>query len=416
MPSVFSLLLALTFLAQTPSLTSPSPDERREAIRAAATLGNREAVPQFFEAYKKEPRSDIRREIVDGLARIRDASAIPALSQALLTDYSKSVRLRAVDAFLQLYIPPADAGGFFDRVTAIFTADERPVVAPNVAVAPEVGNALAVALATDFEPEVRMEAAYALGTLQMNSQLEVLVTAAEGPWNHEASNVRVAAIQAIGVLGNKDGGAALTRLLRDDDNHVVEESIRAIGRIGYVDAFPVLSNMYRADYDDDVSELSLEAIAMMRVPDARPILEAGLDDREDVIRQISAEGLARLDSPPSLFSQRIITERDASVRLALAFALVASDQPQYLSQLIEALDTRRSQQAETYLFELGRYEGKLSALFPHLRNPDPDIRARLVGVMGRIGSPEARPYVQPLTQDRDTRVMEAAVEAMRRLN
>ena len=115
-------------------------------------------------------------------------------------------------------------------------------------------------------------------------------------------------------------------------------------------------------------------------------------------------------------SERIVSERDASVRLALAFALVASDEPQYLTQLIEALDTGRDQQAETYLFELGRDEGKLADMFPHLRNPDPDIRAKLLGVMGRIGSSEARPYVQPLTQDQDTRVMEAAVEAMRRLN
>jgi hypothetical protein len=84
--------------------------------------------------------------------------------------------------------------------------------------------------------------------------------------------------------------------------------------------------------------------------------------------------------------------------------------------LIEALDTRRDQQAETYLFELGRYEGKLPDLFPHLRNPDTDIRAKLLGVMGRIGLPEARPYVEPLVRDPNTRVAEAAVEAMRRLN
>jgi len=415
MAPVLNLVLALS-LAQTPSLNSSSPRERQDAVRSMATLGNRDAVPLLFDAYKREPRGDVRREMVDGLATIRDASAIPALTEALLTDYETDVRLGAIDAFLQLYIPPADAGGFFERVQNIFSAEERPVVAPNVVVDPAVGNALALALATDFDADVRMEAAYAIGSLRLGNQLKVLTDAAEGPWNRESGRVRIAAIQAVGVLGAPEAGPVLARLLRDSDDSVAEEAIRSIGRIGYRDAFPLLSNLYQANSDNDLGELSLEAIAMMRIPEARPTFEAGLDSREDVIRQISAEGLARIDSPSSLFSQRIVMERDAAVRLALAFALVASDQPQYLGQLIDALDTRRDQQAETYLFELGRYEGRLNDLFPHLRNSDPDIRAKLLGVMGRIGMPEARPYVQPLTQDPNTRVMEAAVEAMRRLN
>jgi len=415
MTHFLSLVFALA-LVQAPSLDSASPRERQEAIASLATLGNRDAVPRLLEAYKKEPQSRIRREIVEGLARIRDASAIPALSEALLTDYDESVRLEAVDAFLQLYIPPENAGGFFSRIQGIFSVDERPVVAPGVQVDAAVGDALALALATDFEASVRMEAAYALGTLRMNNQLQVLMDAAEGPWNRESGNVRVAAIQAIGVMGRQEGGEVLARLLRDEDGRVVEESIRSIGRIGYREAYPVLANTYQSNYDEDLGELALDAIAMMRIAEARPLFESGLESRDDVVRQISAEGLARIDSPGSLFSQRFDTERDAEVRLALAFALVASDQPEYLDPLIEALDTRRSQQAETYLFELGRYEGKLDLLFPHLRNPNPDIRANLLGVMGRIGLPEARPYVQPLTQDPETRVMEAAVEAMRRLN
>lgn len=408
------ILLTLT-LAQVPSLDSPSPQERRDAIRGIAILGNRAAVDPLVEAYRRESSSRNREEIVDGLGRIRDASAIPGLREALLTDYEKRVRLAAVDAFLQLYIPPADAGGFFDRVQSIFSADERPVVAPNIRVDPAVGEALALGLSTDFDSDVRTEAAYALGSLRLADQLQVLMDAAEGPWNRESRSVRIAAIQAIGVIGGQQGGPTLARLLRDSDDAVVEEAVRSIGRIGYREAYPVLANLYEANYDEDLGELALESIAMMRFPEARPTFEAALDSRDDVIRQIAAEGLARIDSPPSLFSQRIVNERDAEVRLALAFALVASDQPAYLDQLIEALDTRRAQQAETYLFELGRYEGKLNELFPHLRNPNPDIRARLLGVMGRIGRAEARPYVEPLTRDPETRVMEAAVDAMRRL-
>ena len=130
MAHVVSLVLALSFI-QIPSLNSSSPGERQDAIESMATLGNREAVPALLEAYQKEPRSSLREDIVEGLGQIRDASAILALTEALLTDYDPNVRLAAVDAFLQLYIPPADAGGFFDQIRGIFSSDERPLVAPK---------------------------------------------------------------------------------------------------------------------------------------------------------------------------------------------------------------------------------------------------------------------------------------------
>ena len=58
--------LTLLFLFQNPSLDSPSPKERQDAIEKMAVLGNREAIPKLAEALKKEPKSDIRASMVAG--------------------------------------------------------------------------------------------------------------------------------------------------------------------------------------------------------------------------------------------------------------------------------------------------------------------------------------------------------------
>ena len=131
MQQILLTAFALTFFAQTPSLDSLSPKERREAIESIAILGNREAVPALVEAYRKEPRNDLRTSIVAALGQIRDRSAIPGLSEALLGDFERDVRLQGIDSLLRLYIPVADDEGFWSfigRVRNVFSGKERPIV------------------------------------------------------------------------------------------------------------------------------------------------------------------------------------------------------------------------------------------------------------------------------------------------
>ena len=70
---------------------------------------------------------------------------------------------------------------------------------------------------------------------------------------------------------------------------------------------------------------------------------------------------------PRSLKARYDTEKKTNVRNALAFALVAADQDNYFNDLANALDSRQAYQAEVYLFELGKYEGKLPELHRYLR-------------------------------------------------
>ena len=67
------------------------------------------------------------------------------------------------------------------------------------------------------------------------------------------------------------------------------------------------------------------------------------------------------------------------------------------------------------MFELGKYDGKLPDIYPYLRNPKPEIRTKLLRVLGDVGEADARPYIQPLTEDPNMDVMQEAVSALRKL-
>jgi HEAT repeat protein len=416
--SQFLQLILVLALAQTPALDSASPRERSDAVESMASLGNRDAVPLLAEAYKNEQSSEIRTSIVRAFGRIRDQSAIPALSEALLTDFQQEVRLQAIDSLLRIYIPVSDERGFWNfitDVTRVFSEDDRLSVGPNVYVDDSAKEVLVEALRNDFDWEVRVAAVNALGSLNAADQLPALIEELDGPRHREDWEVQIGMIRSMGVIGSQDSGPALTRLIRDGDERVAREAILSVGRTGYRTAFPALSNLFRTSDDGDMRDLALESIGLLREPAAIDLFESLLDSDEDSYRELAARGLARLDYDASSFAERIAIEGDAEVRLAQAFALVAFGNSMYLQELVDALDSRRDQIAEVYLFELGRYEGRLGEFYPHLRNPDADIRAKLVRVVGQIGMPEARPYIQPLTQDSNLDVAEAAVEALRSL-
>ena len=418
MQQLLVITILMAWFVQAPSLHSLSPKERREAVEAMASLGNREAVPALVEAYTKEPRKDLRLSMVATLGQIRDRSAIPGLSEALLGDFESDVRLQAVDSLLRLYIPFDQNEGFWSfigRIRNIFSEEDRPVVGVNTYVDQTAKDVLVRSLQSDFDPEVRIASVHALGSLRAIDQIPALIDELEGPRNREATEVRIAIIHAMGAIGSQEAGPSLTRVLKDEDKGVVEAAIQAVGIAGYRAAYPALANLFKTSDDGDIREYSLQSIALMREPDAVNLFEALLDDPDDTYRELSAEGIARLNYDASFLLGRIASEGQENVRLAQAFALVSSGESAFIEQLVMALDSRRERQAEAYLFELGKYDGKLGDIYPHLRNPEAKIRAKLLRVLGKIGAAESRPYIEPLTDDPDMEVMQEAVEALREL-
>ena len=389
------ILTALLIQAPTPSLDSTNPKERIEAVEKLALTGRTENVAPLAEALRKEPKSDVRAAMVAGLGRIGVAEVIPVLTQSLQTDLDKDVRLQVVDTFQRLYIPVNNTGPIetiFGKVKSVFALPDRPLVHNAASVNPAVNAALADSMQKDFSQEVRAAAARALGSLRARDRLAVMVATLESPQNREHLEVRLEIVESLGFLQDNAAGPALERALQDSSSRIRQAAILSIGLVGYKAARPTLENILRTDRSIESRERALEAIALLRDPEAAPLLESLLGHPDDKYRELAAEGLGRIGHDPEILKARYDTEKKNNVRNALAFALIAADQKGYFNELANALDSRQAYQAEVYLFELGKYEGKLPELHNYLKSATPRVRARIARILGDIADPSSRPH------------------------
>jgi HEAT repeat protein len=303
----------------------------------------------------------------------------------------------------------------FDKVKSVFAAPDRPVVQNESRVDPAVTVALAESMQKDPIQEVRAAAARALGSLKAKDRMAVMISTLENPQNQEHPEVRVEIVESLGLIRDIAAGPALERAVKDSDRRVSQAAILSIGLVAYTEARPTIEDVFRTDRSNDSRRRAIEAIALMRDPAALPFFESLLGHSDDYYRELAAEGLARIDHDPAVLKIRYETEKKANVRNALAFGLVSADQDQYFNDLASALLTRQDYQAEAYIFELGKYEGKLPELHRYLKSENARVRARMTRIVGNIGDPSSRPLIQEMTMDKDAEVVREAIAALRKL-
>jgi HEAT repeat protein len=411
-------LFLLMFL-QNASLDSASPKERQAAVEQIAVLGNSAAVPQLAAALKKEPKSDVRASMIAALGRIRDRAAIPILGDTLRTDLDKDVRLQAIDSILRLYIPIEETGPVrtvFNKVKSVFSQPEAPVIGPEVQVDSTAKEALAAAMQKDFSDEVRQEAARALGTLKAKDQVPLLIMALEDPQNHEHPGVRVQIAHTLGVIRDPAAGPSFEKAIHDPDQKLAQEAILGVGLVGYAPARAALEQIFRTDSNRTMKSRALESLSLMRDMGNTQLFESLLNDKNDYYRELSAEGLARLQYSAGGWKTVYEQEKKPNVRNALAFGLAASGDADYMTDLANGLGTRQAYQVEVYLYELGKYDGKLSDLYRYLKSNDPKVRAGVARIIGNIGDPASVEQIRPLRDDPNADVVNEAVNALRKLS
>jgi len=417
---MIQLTLTLALLFQNPAIDSPSPKERQAAIEKMAVLGNREAIPTLAAALSKEPKADIRAQIIAALGRIGDREAISPLADTLHTDLDKDVRAQAIDSLLRLYIPLEESGPLrtiFNKVKSAFMEPDSPVVGPQVQVDSSAKEALALSMQKDFDDDVRAQAARALGSLRAKDQLPTLIAALEDPRNREHSKVRIEIAHALGAIRDPAAGPPLERALRDSDKRLVQEVILSLGLVGYKDASPAIQEIFRTSSDRVVKSRALASLALLRDQGSVSVFERYLTDKDDYYRELSAEGLARLKYDGAKdWKTRFDQEPKSNVRNALAYGLAASGNPDYIKNLANALDTRQSSQAEVYLYELGKFDGRVNELQRYLRSTNPKVRGGVARILGNVGDPSSIDQIRPLTEDTNAEVAREAVSALRKLS
>jgi hypothetical protein len=190
--------------------------------------------------------------------------------------------------------------------------------------------------------------------------------------------------------------------------------MRALGAIRDRRALPALTEQLNFYGKGEAAWSALDALAHLADPSSVPLFKARLADKDPFLRRAAAEGLGRAGDASELTALEIGAGNDGSemVRAAMAFTLQKLGR-NYVTRLVESLDSKAAPQVAEYFLELG--SAVAPELASHLQDPSVEIRANVATVLGAIGDTTTVDALQPLTQDKDRGVAQAATRAIERL-
>ncbi|HRF00999.1 MAG TPA: DUF1080 domain-containing protein [Pirellulaceae bacterium] len=238
----------------------------------------------------------------------------------------------------------------------------------------------------------------------------------------------VGAIGSVGLRRDDQAIDALASLASTSDSSDVRvAAIRAMGRIADDRALVALGGLLRSDtrHSDDVGSAILLAVA--RVPKGTPYPVA-----DDMLRRLAtidraepdgpgehliaeaAAALIRRGSPDaeSLLDGLLMHERVDSFRIGLQAArdIRAAAFPS-LARVLPNLDAPRREMIVTLVGDLRDVEGR-SLLMTAVDDPDPAVRAAALRALGPIAGVEGIERLLTALSDGDERIVAAATEAI----
>jgi HEAT repeat protein len=170
--------------------------------------------------------------------------------------------------------------------------------------------------------------------------------------------------------------------------------------------------------DKKIRREALVALAKLPNNGQEDLFRLYLRDREDDIRAAAAEGIGRIGnaSDLKLVSEAFAREKDESARLSMAFAQVYLGDLNYTSYLLDGLNSSIHRgEARPFLIELARKPEVLAKLYEPLTTGTIDQKRELATVVAWSGTRESLPYLEKLSQDPNTQVAQAAIQAMKNL-
>jgi len=287
------------------------------------------------------------------------------------------------------------------------------VIAPRTA-PPALVDGLLRAI-DDENPKVRSEAIYALGTIARPPLSDAPAAQLIKSLDHYDPIIRAAAARVIGRLNVTSAGDTLLKAVNDSQAPVRYAAMRALGQIHDTRAVQALTEQLNFYGKGEGAWSALDALAQVADPASIPLFKAHITDKDAFLRRAAAEGLGRTGDTSELAALEIGAGNDGSemARAAMAFALQKLGR-NYVPRLVESLDSKTAPQVAEYFLELG--SAVAPELVPHLQDPSPEIRANVATVLGAIGNAAIVDALQPLTQDKDREVAQAATRAIERIN
>ncbi len=223
------------------------------------------------------------------------------------------------------------------------------------AVNPRVMQAFFTAL-SDEEPEIRAEAAYALGRMESADATPVLTEVLEGD---AVASVREQAAWALGMIEDDTAVLALSAALADEDAAVREQAAWALGMIESDAGVEALARVLQTDESGGVREQAAWALGMIESADGVAALSGALTDAGEDVREEAAWALGMIESPAAVEALSALLRNDpsADVREQAAWALGMIEDEAALDVLLDAMTDEDIDVRKQALWAVGQISG-----------------------------------------------------------
>ena len=369
----------------------------------------------------RNPDPKVRLAAVQVLRESRYPEAIGPMA-ALVNDPIDQIQLEAIGAELTFFlvddVPSKKRVALFVEVRnperAPLAFEMGPLAVSDRPVPPELVDGLLKAV-DDENAKVRLEAIYTLGTIARSPLPDAAAAQLAKALDHYDPAIRAAAARVVARLDVKTASDGLIKAMNDSQAPVRYAAMRALGVMHEGRAVQALTEQFNYYGKGEGAWSALDALAHLADPSSVPLFKAHLADKDAFLRRGAAEGLGRAGDTSEVSALEIGAGNDTAemVRAAMAFALQKLGR-NYLPRLVESMNSEKSApQIAEYLIELG--PSVAAQLTPHLQDPSPAIRGNVATVLGAIGGSATLAALQPLTEDKDRAVAQAATRAIERI-
>jgi HEAT repeat protein len=418
--------LSLSGLALGQSEDSFNPNQRVNRIRDLGKKGSR-VIPTLA-AYLSDPNRDIRIEAVKAIIKIGTEGSLTPLVSAT-HDNDPDIQIRATDGLVNYYVPgyvnkngltgPLTRG--VRQVKAFFGVRNDQVIDADMGVRPDVQQAIAAEVSGAASSDARANAARAAGILRDSAALPNL----ENSMHASDSQLIGESLIAIQKIHDPSAGPKVASEAHDLDERVQVTALETIGVLRCLACAPDLRSALSSARNNRVRKAALESLAMLAIPEDRPVFQQYAHDQDADLHASALEGLGRVRDPadfPTL--EQAYNENNADWRVHLASAFGMVDQGKVdtgdfspLPYLWESLNTKsRAAIAQPYLAELARRDDVRKALFSMSRESTKDQKLALCSILADARASDAIPTLNALSKDIDSDVSLAATRALRILH
>ncbi|MGA1794476.1 MAG: HEAT repeat domain-containing protein [bacterium] len=393
-------------------LHNPDPRIRACIIRCIDWIGNRQGVEACIPCLKDE-NIEVRNQAAMAMAGWLDLAAIedglfeslsdpePEMRSLVAEILGRSSSKRLVDRLLpELFVK--DRSRRLLAITILGRLKNPRTCSPLKGLledpSDEIRSAAYIALSsltvkglseellargiTDASPRVRKAVASSI-TAETGTPLEGTLLVLLGDQDQD---VRLAAIEALGRIGDPCCAEDLVRAFSDTPKHLGLAILRAMGNLRTARSLRFLTGFLKR-HDRDLKRVAIESLGMLKDKGSIPDLIVAMDDCDWSIRSAAVQALAQIgDRRCSGALRKKLKDPDDIVRKEAVRALgMLGDQAAANALLPFLHDEHVQDEVLNSLETLGIPD--LVAFAEHFRRSNARLKCRLIALLGRLREP-----------------------------